>query len=66
MKEGDMEEGQKVVNVHCTCGIRVAAGDPEKVEKDGRRFHRKCFRVLPDLVRAQPQYREQGAFSFVN
>ena len=40
------------IQEYCTCGVKVALGDPEKIERDGRRYHGSCYR------KAQPERKE--------
>jgi hypothetical protein len=60
-------DGKTVVNEYCVCNIKVAAGDPERVEWNGRRFHRGCFRgkVTP-MVQQEAYAAQQQTFAFVN
>ena len=32
------------IQEYCICGIKVAPEDPEKIERDGRRYHGSCYR----------------------
>lgn len=55
----------KKVNEVCCCNVKVAVGDPSRVEVDGRVYHASCLKRTRKLnVQVQVHQHEQLAFKF--
>jgi hypothetical protein len=61
------EDGKEIVkNEFCICNIKVAPHDPDKVERNGRRFHRKCLEKAGTLAQQKKVAGQQSSFGFTD